>query len=97
MLEAIVADDPAVTEVCAKVTQKLGLDGNIGFDIRKREDGTPIIMECNPRITAGIPYFFLAGVNLPYLCIKKLLKEELPQVTPNVGTIIRRRWMEMAV
>ncbi len=97
MLEAVVVDNSAVTNLCTEVTEKLGLDGNIGFDIREREDRTPIIMECNPRITAGIPYFNLAGVNLPYLCVKKLMKEELPAVTPEYGTIVRRRWMEMAV
>ncbi len=97
MLEAVVVDDPAVIDLCTQVTEALKLDGNIGFDIRKREDGTPFIMECNPRITAGIPYFTLAGVNLPYLCVKKLMNEELPQVSPMVGTVIRRRWMEMAV
>ncbi len=97
MLEAVVVDDPAVTDLCTKVTEALKLEGNIGFDIREREDGTSFIMECNPRITAGIPYFTLAGVNLPYLCVKKLMNEELPLVSPKVGTIIRRRWMEMAV
>lgn len=96
MLEAVIEDNPAVTELCGKITEKLGLDGNIGFDVRERSDGTPMVMECNPRITAGIPYFALAGVNLPYLCIKKILKEKLPCVQPAYGTIVRRRWMEMA-
>lgn len=97
MLEAVVVDHPAVTELCTDVCRELGLDGNIGFDIRERDDGTPIIMECNPRITAGIPYFALAGVNLPYLCIKKMLGEDLPPITPRFGTIVRRRWTEMAI
>lgn len=97
MLEAIVVDNPAINDLCRKVTKKLGLDGNIGFDIRERSDGTPVIMECNPRITAGIPFFALAGVNLPYLCIKKILGEELPKAQPKYGKIIRRRWLEMAI
>ena len=96
MLEAEIVEAPAVTELCVKVSEALGLDGNIGFDVKEREDGTPVIMECNPRITAGIPFFHLAGVNLPYLCIKKILKEELPGAVPEYGKIIRRRWMEMA-
>ena len=96
MLEAEIVDHPAAQELCALVTEKLGLDGNIGFDIRERDDGSPMIMECNPRITAGIPYFQLAGVNLPYLCVKKLLGESLPPAEPEYGKIIRRRWMEMA-
>ena len=96
MLEAVIDDNPAVTDLCNTVTEKLGLDGNIGFDLKEREDGTPLIMECNPRITAGVPYFALAGVNLPYLCVKKLLGEEIAKVQPEYGKIIRRRWMEMA-
>lgn len=96
MLEAVIENNPDVLDLCNKVTEKLGLDGNIGFDLREREDGTPIIMECNPRITAGVPYFALAGVNLPYLCVKKILGETLTPMELEYGKIIRRRWMEMS-
>jgi len=97
MLEAVVVDNPYITKLCTALTEKLGLDGNIGYDIRERSDGTPVIMECNPRITSGVPYFNEAGVNLLYLCVKKLLGEKLPEVSPKIGKIIRRRWMEMSV
>ena len=97
MLEAEIVNNKAVNELCEKTTELLGLDGNIGYDIRERADGTPIIMECNPRITAGVPFFNMAGVNLPYLCIKQLLGEELPKAEPAFGKIIRRRWLEMSV
>ena len=96
MLEAEIVENPSALALCAQVCEELKLDGNIGFDLRERSDGTPVIMECNPRITAGIPYFSIAGVNLPYLCVKKLLGEELPETTPEYGKIVRRRWMEMA-
>ena len=96
MLEAEIVNNQAVIDLCEQTTKKLGLDGNIGFDVREREDGTPIIMECNPRITAGVPYFAHAGVNLPYLCIKKLLGEELPKTELEYGKRITRRWMEMS-
>ncbi len=95
MLEGEVVDDSAVTDLCRAVTKALGLDGNIGFDLKERGDGTPLILECNPRITAGIPFFAAAGLNLPYLCVKKLLGEELPRTEPRYGTVVRRRWMEM--
>ena len=97
MLEGEVVEALEVTELCMSVTEALGLDGNIGFDVKERADGTPLIMECNPRITAGIPFFAAAGLNLPYLCVKKLLGEELPQIQQRYGTVVRRRWMEMAV
>lgn len=97
MLEAIVENNQQVLKLCENVTSSLGLDGNIGFDIRLRNDGTPIIMECNPRITAGVPYFYHAGINLPYLCIKKILGEPFQMPDIKDDKIIRRRWMEMAV
>lgn len=97
MLDAVIVDHPAVTDLCNMVSERLGLDGNIGFDVRERGDGTPVIMECNPRMTSGTPYFAHAGVNLPYLCMKKLMGEELPETRLTYGTIIRRRWMEMVI
>ena len=95
MLEAVTVDNPMVSELCEATVNALGLDGNIGFDLRERGDGTPLIMECNPRITAGVPYFALAGVNLPYLCVKKLLGEELSKPQLEYGRMIKRRWLEM--
>lgn len=95
MLNGVVENNSAVIAICENVVSELGLDGNIGFDIRERADGTPLILECNPRITAGIPAFYAAGVNLPYLCVKKILGEELPPVSVNYGMKMRRRWMEM--
>ena len=96
MLEAEIVYAPAVLEYCAKITALLNLDGNIGFDLKERSDGTPVVMECNPRLTAGVPFFALAGVNFPYLCIKKTLGEPIPSINPEYGTVIKRRWLEMA-
>jgi len=95
MLDGVVEDNEAVKNLCAMIVESLGLDGNIGFDIKERADGTPIIMECNPRITAGIPVFAAAGVNLPYLNVKRLLGEDLPVCEQKYGTVVKRRWMEL--
>lgn len=97
MLNSVVVENSDASEICRRITEGLRLDGNIGFDILEREDGTPIVAECNPRITAGIPVFRLAGVNLPYLNVKRLLGEALPKCELRIGTIVTRRWMEMAV
>lgn len=97
MLDGVVENNRRVLDLCADVTNLLGLDGNIGFDLRERADGTPLIMECNPRITAGIPAFAAAGVNLPYLGVKKLLGEPLPQVKLQTGLKMKRRYLEMYV
>lgn len=95
MLDGVVVDNMAVLALCAAVTEVLGLDGNIGFDLRERANGTPVILECNPRITAGIPLFAAAGVNLPYLGVKKQLGEPLPRLRPKIGLKMKRRYLEM--
>ncbi len=95
MMDGVVDQNEAVLTLCSTVVEKLELDGNIGFDVREKADGTPILMESNPRITAGIPIFYAAGVNLPYLCVKKILGEKLPEVDIKEGVKMKRRYMEM--
>lgn len=95
MIDGVIESKESVLAICEKVVKELKLDGNIGFDIRERADGTPIIMECNPRITAGIPFFFAAGINLPYLCVKKMLGEKLPELSIKEDMKMKRRYLEM--
>ena len=95
MQESEIICKPEITKLCEDVVTSLGLDGNIGFDIKENENGVPLILECNPRITAGVSFFERSGVNLPYLCIKKLLGENLPQIKQEYGQVVRRRWLEM--
>ena len=95
ILDGVVEDKPEITALCNLVAQKLKLTGNIGFDVKERADGTPVIMECNPRVTAGISEFTASGVNLLYLNIKRCLGEPLPELTPKYGVIMKRRYQEM--
>lgn len=95
ILDGIVVEKPEITHLCNIITEKLHLTGNIGFDIKERSDGTPMIMECNPRATAGISEFAASGINLLYLNIKRCLGEDLPQLTPKYGVTMKRRYVEM--
>jgi carbamoyl-phosphate synthase large subunit len=95
ILDGVVEDKPEITGLCAIVAEKLKLTGNIGFDVKERPDGTPVIMECNPRATAGVSEFTASGVNLLYLNIKRCLGEPLPELTPKYGVIMKRRYQEM--
>lgn len=95
ILDGIVEDKPEITNLCNQVAEKLKLTGNIGFDVKERADGTSVIMECNPRATAGVSEFAASGVNLLYLNIKRCLGEEIPELTPKYGVIMKRRYMEM--
>ena len=95
ILDGVVEDKPEIIRLCNQVAEQLKLTGNIGFDVKERADGTPVIMECNPRATAGVSEFAASGVNLLYLNIKRCLGEPLPELTPKYGVIMKRRYMEM--
>ncbi len=59
--------------IARDVTEALELDGNACFDFIVRPDGQPVLLECNPRISATIPFIAKAGADLVYLRCKQLL------------------------
>lgn len=93
--ECVVKEDADAYEMSKSVVKALGLDGNIGFDFMKDINGHAVLMDLNPRITATVSVIAAAGVNLPYLRIKQLLNESLPNVEPNYGTTLKRRYGEI--
>lgn len=93
--ESIVKEDSDAYSICQSVVEAMGLDGNIGFDFMRNKEGHPVLMDLNPRITATVSVVAAAGVNLPYLRVKQLLGEPLPNFQPNYGTRLKRRYGEI--
>ena len=93
--ESILQENAHAFEIAAQVVEGLGLDGVIGMDFIFDENGVAQLMDVNPRIDATVSIFAAGGLNLPYLCIKKMLGEELPKVDVRYGTQLKRRYMEM--
>ena len=93
--ESIVAKIDSAYETSKAIVEALGLDGNIGFDFMKNADGIPVLMDINPRITATVSVIAAAGLNLPYLRIKQLLRESLPECHIDYGTRLKRRYGEI--
>ncbi len=81
--------------IAEKVTAALGMHGNADLDFKNDAQGHPVLMEINPRIAATMQIFAVGGLNLPYLRIKQLLKEKLPEVEVNYGVKMTRRYLEM--
>ena len=82
---------PEAEEECRKFCEMLGLQGNVGFDLMM-DGNKPMIIDVNPRITATISLIHQAGVNLPYMSLKLLLKEEIDEDLPiKYGTSLHRR------
>lgn len=87
--------DELAYKVSEQVIDLLKMDGNVGFDFMRNDREEAVLMDINPRITATISIMAAGGVNLPYLRVKQLLGEELPECEPQFGTRIRRRYGEM--
>lgn len=87
--------DELAYKVSEQVIDLLKMDGNVGFDFMRNDKAEAVLMDINPRITATISIMAAGGVNLPYLRVKQLLGEELPECEPQFGTRIRRRYGEM--
>lgn len=82
-------------EISKKVVKALGLTGSADLDFKNDKDGHPVLMEINPRIAATMRVFKEGGLNLPYLRIKQLIGEELPEASINYGVKFKRRYLEM--
>lgn len=92
---SILAPDERAYNISKAVVKLLNMDGNIGFDFMRDEKGNAVLMDINPRQTATMSVIAAGGVNLPYLRIKQLLGESLPECTPIYGTRLKRRTGEM--
>lgn len=95
--EATLAYNEEAYQIARDVVAALGLDGNADLDFKYDKDGHPVLMEINPRIAATMQIFKEGGMNLPYLRIKQLLGEELPEVEIQYGLKMKRRYQEMFV
>lgn len=94
-MESVVKKDDAAFKIARDVVKLLEMDGNVGFDFMRNDNGDPVLMDINPRTTATIALFAAAGLDLRYLRIKQLLGEPLPPMEAQEGTRVRRRHGEI--
>lgn len=93
--EATLTENVAAYEIAEKVISALRLTGNADLDFKNDAEGHPVLMEINPRIAATMKIFMEGGMNLPYLRIKQLFGEKMPEVKLNYGVKMKRRFLEM--
>ena len=94
-LVCVVERQDYIINECENICNVLNLSGNFGLDIKENRFGVPLVMEINPRLTAGIVACVAAGINLPYFGIKQALREEIPICDIDYGTKMLRRWEEI--
>ena len=93
--EATLSYNEKAYRIAEEVIKALSLDGNADLDFKNDAEGNPVLMEINPRIAATMQIFKMGGLNLPYLRVKQLLGEPLPEIDIKYGIKMKRRYLEM--
>ncbi|MFC4034350.1 ATP-grasp domain-containing protein [Streptomyces polygonati] len=81
----LLLDDPAVTAIARRLVAHFELAYLSNVQLRHR-DGEPVLLEANPRASAGIFQTAFTGMNLPWAAVRLLLRGDtgpLPQ--PRLG------------
>lgn len=77
-----------------QICEKFAINLHANFDFKYDAAGEPKLIEINPRLSATIVSYAAAGVNFPYLGIKSILNEDIPDCTPLYGTRMVRHYQE---
>lgn len=67
-------------KIAEYVVRELAIDGIVGFDFILLPDGSAKLLDINLRVTASAQFYAKAGVNIPWICVKKLLGEDVRNV-----------------
>lgn len=93
-VDCVVENNEQIIDYCRQINRALNLDGNIGIQVRADSDGVYKILEINPRLQGSVVACQAAGVNLPYLAIKKALGEPIGSIDVLWGTEMIRSYNE---
>jgi predicted ATP-grasp superfamily ATP-dependent carboligase len=92
MRESVPLPEDAAT-AARRLVSELGLDGYAEVEFRRDADGTPVLMEINPRLSASIECAVRSGVDFPGL-VRAWAADELPDPgKASYRTGVRVRWL----
>lgn len=84
-----------IIRYCTEILDSLNLDGPIGIQVKRAEDGKYKILEINPRIQGTSVAAIGAGINLPLIAIFSALGKELEIPEIKWGTKFARYYSEV--
>lgn len=89
--------DIEIIDYCIKIIEAAGLHANIGLQVKRSVDGTPLLLEINPRVQGSIVAGLGAGINLPLLALQQELGIAIEPHSLEVrwGTDFLRYWTEV--
>jgi biotin carboxylase len=71
--------DSAAVQLAVRAAEHFGCDGLVNVQTRDDEEGTPHLLEINPRYSGGIGYTRETGVNLPGIFATRRLRLKEPE------------------
>jgi len=87
--------DDEIIDISKQIVEQLKLNGNIGLQLKRDENGRPKVIESNPRVQGTIVLATASGYNMVYNSIKLALNEELPKPQIHWNTRMVRYWDEI--
>jgi predicted ATP-grasp superfamily ATP-dependent carboligase len=80
VLRQSIAVPPDIGEHSERLVREIDLEGYSEVEYRRDADGTPYLMEINPRLSASVEVAVRAGVDFPYLLYQWARGEPIPRV-----------------
>jgi carbamoyl-phosphate synthase large subunit len=74
------------------ISDSLDLKFCFGFQFKYDSDGTPKILECNPRVQGTMIFSTFMGANIIYAAVKSCLEEPLPEFYLDWDAKLIRYW-----
>jgi len=85
-------ENKEIIEYSRRIAEEINLKYMFGFQYKLDSEGTPKILESNPRIQGTMVLATFAGANVIYASIKHALDEKIPEFNIKWGTRIMRYW-----
>lgn len=92
--EGTVQKRPELIDATRDICERLGLEYNVNVQFRYDGEGTPKVIEINPRVSGTVVMCVGAGANLPHLALRYALGDSVPAVDVEWGTRMVRYWQE---
>jgi carbamoyl-phosphate synthase large subunit len=89
--------DPQLQSIGALVAETIGAVGVVNVQLRESRDGTPALLEVNPRFPGTMSLTMAAGVNMPVLAVAGALGHAVPDSIPFAEVGVVRHWEDVAV
>ncbi|WP_299449985.1 ATP-grasp domain-containing protein [uncultured Serinicoccus sp.] len=89
--------DPELVAAGRAVAERIGVVGVVNVQVRRAADGTPALLEVNPRFPGTMSLTRAAGIDMPRLAAQAALGADLPKSLDFTEVAVVRHWADVVV